>query len=37
MDTTTRNAKIQEKSMNFFDYLLRIQKAHDITHTRRGD
>ena len=30
MDTTTKNAKFQEKSMNFLDYLLRIQKAHNI-------
>ena len=30
MDTTTKNAKFQEKSMNFLDYLLRLQKAHDI-------
>ena len=30
MDITTKNAKFQEKSMNFLDYLLRLQKAHDI-------
>ena len=30
MDITTKNAEFQEKSMNFLDYLLRLQKAHDI-------
>ena len=30
MDVTTKYAKFQEKSMNFLDYLLRLQKAHDI-------
>ena len=30
MDITTKNTKFQEKSMNFLDYLLRLQKAHDI-------
>ena len=30
MDITTTNAEFQEKSMHFFDYLLRLQKAHDI-------
>ena len=30
MDITTENADFQEKTMIFFDYLLRIQKAHDI-------
>ena len=30
MDTSTKNAKFQEKSMNFFDYQLRLQKTHDI-------
>ena len=30
MDITTKNAKFQEKSMILLDYLLRIQKAHDI-------
>ena len=30
MDITTENAEFQEKSMIFLDYLLRIQKAHDI-------
>ena len=30
MDTTTKNAKFQEKSMNFLDYLLRIQKTQNI-------
>ena len=30
MDFTTENADFQEKSMIFLDYLLRIQKAHDI-------
>ena len=30
MDITTKNAEFQEKSMIFFDYLLRLQKAHDI-------
>ena len=30
MDITTENADFQEKSMIFLDYLLRIQKAHDI-------
>ena len=30
MDITTKNAKFQEKSMNFLDYLLKLQKAHDI-------
>lgn len=30
MDIPTKNAKFQEKSMNFLDYLLRLQKAHDI-------
>ena len=30
MDITMENAEFQEKSMIFFDYLLRIQKAHDI-------
>ena len=30
MVITTKNAQIQEKSMNFLDYLLKIQKAHNI-------
>ena len=30
MDITTENAELQEKSMIFFDYLLKLQKAHDI-------
>lgn len=30
MDITTKNAEFQEKSTIYFDYLLRIQKAHDI-------
>ena len=30
MDITTKNAEFQEKSMNFLDYLLELQKAHDI-------
>ena len=30
MDIPMKNAKFQEKSMNLLDYLLRIQKAHDI-------
>ena len=30
MDITMENAEFQEKSMIFLDYLLRIQKAHDI-------
>ena len=30
MDITTKNAEFQEKSMIFLDYLLRLQKAHDI-------
>ena len=30
MDITTENAEFQEKSMIFLDYLLRLQKAHDI-------
>ena len=30
MDISSKNAKFQEKSMNFLDYLLRLQKAHDI-------
>ena len=30
MDITTKNAEFQEKSMNFLDYLLRLQKAYDI-------
>ena len=30
MDITTKNAEFQEKSMIFFYYLLRLQKAHDI-------
>ena len=29
MDITTKNAEFQEKSMNFLDYLLTLQKAHD--------
>ena len=28
MDITAKNAKFQEKSMDFLDYLLRLQKAH---------
>ena len=34
MDITKKNAKFQEKSIDFFDYLLRIQKAHDIFNIR---
>ena len=34
MDITTKNAKFQEKSMIFLDYLLIIQKAHDIFNIR---
>ena len=30
MDITTKNAEFQKKSINFLDYLLRLQKAHDI-------
>ena len=30
MVITSKNAEFQEKSMNFLDYLLRLQKAHDI-------
>ena len=30
MDITMENAEFQEKSMIFLDFLLRIQKAHDI-------
>ena len=30
MDITTKNAKFQEKSKNFLDNLLRLQKPHDI-------
>ena len=30
MDITTKNAKFQDNLMNFLDYLLRLQKAHDI-------
>ena len=30
MDIPTKNAKFQELSMNFLDYQLRLQKAHDI-------
>ena len=33
MDITTKNAKFQEKSMIFLDYLLRLEKAHDISNT----
>ena len=28
MNITPKKAKFQEKSMNFLDYLLRLQKAH---------
>ena len=30
MDITTKNAEFQEETMNFLDYLLRLQKAYDI-------
>ena len=30
MNITRKNAKFQEKSMNFLDYQLRLQKAYDI-------